>query len=473
MSTASRPTPSMKFELRRCWKRWPRTYRPGDRRDAPVVADLARGVEDGQREPRVAAPVPGGPDDGGDAPRPQVEVVGRAAGDDRTGRYGVEHLRGQPGGVDVRVDAGEELAPALVDGGDGRREVAGEADVGPVDADEAPGQLDAGGLERGQVEVGVVGPADELQRRLAAGGGRVGHLVDGPVQAPDALEPPEDVHAAVAPRQPAVPADGQHDGSPGRGQLVGQLHARGRRADDEHAAVGQPAGVPVAGRHDLRDRRVECRGERGHGGLVAPARGHDDVSGVPRLVGGRHREAVAVEPEAEDGAVLGHGRGGRGRVVVEVGHDLPGRHEAVGVGTGVGPARQPAHPVRAEQPERVPALGPPALGDAAALEHDVVDAALGEAAAHGQAGLAGADDEGVGGAHESLQASRRPAAGGRRWGRRPLGGRAGQPASTSIDTGTPLVTTSNTAERWRDCSTTWRSFSGSSPRTLKRTVICW
>ena len=29
MSTASRPTPSMKLELRRCWKRWPRTYRPG------------------------------------------------------------------------------------------------------------------------------------------------------------------------------------------------------------------------------------------------------------------------------------------------------------------------------------------------------------------------------------------------------------------------------------------------------------
>ena len=41
----------------------------------------------------------------------------------------------------------------------------------------------------------------------------------------------------------------------------------------------------------------------------------------------------------------------------------------------VAPSDQPGsrvHPVRAEDPERVPTLSPPAFGDAATLEHDVV-----------------------------------------------------------------------------------------------------
>ena len=50
--------------------------------------------------------------------------------------------------------------------------------------------------------------------------------------------------------------------------------------------------------------------------------------------------------------------------------------------------------------------------------------------------------------------------------------RRGQPASTSIVTGTRLVMTSNTAERARDCSTISRSFSaGASPLTVNRTLI--
>ena len=107
----------------------------------------------------------------------------------------------------------------------------------------------------------------------------------------------------------------------------------------------------------------------------------------------------------------------------------------------------------------------------------MVDAALGEAAAHGQACLAGADDEGVGVAHRtrSLLRLRSGVADRRVAGR--LGGAAGdpgdQPVSTSTATAMPLVSTSNTAERARDCSTIGAQLLGrASPAIVKLTRIC-
>src|SRR4029078_5552607 len=88
-----------------------------------------------------------------------------------------------------------------------------------VDAGHAPGQFDAASAEGGEIDVAVVGTPDQLQRRFAAGRDRVGQLVDGAVEGPDALQPPEDVHAAVAPWQTAVAADGQHDVAAGPGPL--------------------------------------------------------------------------------------------------------------------------------------------------------------------------------------------------------------------------------------------------------------
>jgi hypothetical protein len=43
----------------------------------------------------------------------------------------------------------------------------------------------------------------------------------------------------------------------------------------------------------------------------------------------------------------------------------------------------------------------PALGDAAALEHDMIDAARRQARAHRKPGLAGADDRNIGASHGS------------------------------------------------------------------------
>lgn len=46
--------------------------------------------------------------------------------------------------------------------------------------------------------------------------------------------------------------------------------------------------------------------------------------------------------------------------------------------------------------QRIPALGPPAFGDALAFKHEVGDAHVGQMFAHGNAGLSPANDEGVG-----------------------------------------------------------------------------
>ena len=73
--------------------------------------------------------------------------------------------------------------------------------------------------------------------------------------------------------------------------------------------------------------------------------------------------------------------------------DLGHRHEAVGIGAVVAIAGQAALPVRRQQPQRVPALAAPGVRHLAALEHDVIDRALAEAAARRQPGVPGADDD--------------------------------------------------------------------------------
>ena len=114
--------------------------------------------------------------------------------------------------------------------------------------------------------------------------------------------------------------------------------------------------------------------------------------------------------------------------------DLGHRHEAVGVVAVVAPAGQPGLPVRREQAERVPALGPPRVRHLTALEDHVVDRALGEAATHRQPGVAGPDDDRGDVASCSAGVRRRT-----------------QPTSTVTLVG--LVMMSNTADRFCDWAT--------------------
>ena len=78
---------------------------------------------------------------------------------------------------------------------------------------------------------------DELKGSHVAGPHDVVDLVVAFIEHTGAVEPPHDVHAPVEPRQPHVPAHGQRHRAPGALNLVGQLDARGGRADHEHSAL--------------------------------------------------------------------------------------------------------------------------------------------------------------------------------------------------------------------------------------------
>jgi hypothetical protein len=165
---------------------------------------------------------------GADALRAQVQVLGHRGDLDRPGPRARPHLARQPRPVDEPVDVVEEAVHRRVRRGDVGGQVVPEPRSVTGDRLEPSDEPDTTGVEHAEVEVprgarGVVA-ADELQRGLPAGGRGVGDVVDGPGQAPGHLEPPEDVHAAVAPRHPGVPADGEGDVPPGAVELVGDLH---------------------------------------------------------------------------------------------------------------------------------------------------------------------------------------------------------------------------------------------------------
>ena len=74
--------------------------------------------------------------------------------------------------------------------------------------------------------------------------------------------------------------------------------------------------------------------------------------------------------------------------------DLRQRPVAIGIVAIIAKARQPALPVGGQQPQRIPSLGAPGMGDLAALQQHMVDRTLREAAAHRETRVPGADDDG-------------------------------------------------------------------------------
>ena len=107
-------------------------------------------------------------------------------------------------------------------------------------------------------------------------------------------------------------------------------------------------------------------------------------------------DAVAVAFGADGGhpGLRPHRRGDGFGVAVDERDDFGDRAVAVRIVAGVAEPRQAALPVGGEQPQRVPALRAPGVGHPPPLENDVVDRALGQTPAHGEPGVAGADDDG-------------------------------------------------------------------------------
>ena len=126
---------------------------------------------------------------------------------------------------------------------------------------------------------------------------------------------------------------------------------------------------------------------------VIAADGEHDAACAQLAVARGDGEAIAVLRDRVHRDALVKRRLETLGIALDVVDDRVLEHEAVGIVTVVGVARQPALPIRGHEAERVPALRAPRRRDAVALEHDVVDAAPGQLPARGKAGLAAADDD--------------------------------------------------------------------------------
>ncbi len=169
------------------------------------------------------------------------------------------------------------------------------------------------------------------------------------------------------------------------------------------------------------------RGEGRNPGIARTAGGRDHGIAAPVPVIGVHLEPVGATTDRLDRDPAPHRRIELPAVPVEELHRVRRGHEPVGVIALVPVAGEHRHPVRGEQPERVPAFVTPRVRHLTALEHHVIDAGPGEVMAHRQTSGAGAHD------HD-----------------RDVHG-PGQARATRTVVG--LVTTSKTAERFCDCAT--------------------
>ena len=234
----------------------------------------------------------------------------RAVRRGRDGRRPAPRRRGRARAMWSSISASIRAQP-LVGRGRGGGQVGGEADAGAVDADQPPGEADAEPLERGQVDVAVVGAADQLQRRLAAG--RV------PGRRPRRWSGRTCRSGRATTRCPCR-------GSGGAGGCGGRRPARRRgrpRASSSASCtpvadapttstppVGQLVGVAVRCGVSCAMAPVEPRRPRpGRAGSVAPSGGDHDVARRATSPSSVLTAKPAVgASERTDGAVLEHRR---------------------------------------------------------------------------------------------------------------------------------------------------------------------
>ena len=209
------------------------------------------------------------------------------------GRLG-DGRRGEPVGRGDRVVHAVGGRP-LVDGVEQAAELeVGElalvpqrpGDLRPTVADtrEPADHLHADAHERVEVVGGPLGGAGELHRGHPASPHEVVHLVVALVEHAGRVHPPVDVATPVHAGSSHVLTDRQGDRPARALELVGDLHAAGRRSHHQHAPLGQLVGVPVARRGERVDRRRHGVGERRHAREVERPRRQHHGEAVPHAL---------------------------------------------------------------------------------------------------------------------------------------------------------------------------------------------
>jgi hypothetical protein len=188
-------------------------------------------------------------------------------------------------------------------------------------------------------------------------------------------------------------------------ELVGNLHPRGRRPDDENTTWPQLCRVAVVlcGDHVDRPEIAVADGGREVRGAVRSGRDHD-VAGPPGApVCDDPIQASRPGPRyVLDGRPLDDRGVERRCVAVEVVGEGVGGQVTVGIRAAIAEAGEAGHPVRGQQVERIPPLTAPPLPHSAAFEDDVLVACGRQQPAHGQPGMSGANDDGVYALHDNL-----------------------------------------------------------------------
>jgi hypothetical protein len=177
------------------------------------------------------------------------------------------------------------------------------------------------------------------------------------------------------------------------------LRAARRGTHDEDPAVSNLGRIAIRLRGQRRDRWRHAGREARHARDVARARGDDDGAAPPLTAVGAQEISRTFTTHRDDGGVRAHRRRDRFRVASDEIDNLRERAVAVRVVADVAKPRQPALPIGREQTQRVPSLAAPALRGFAALEENVVDRTLREAAAHRKACVPRTYDNGGDGRH--------------------------------------------------------------------------
>ena len=169
-----------------------------------------------------------------------------------------------------------------------------------ADPGESADETDPDRRQRVEIERRPRRCADDLQRREPPHPDDVVDLVVALVHHAGVVHPALDVAAPVDARGAHVSADGHRHRAARSVDLVGELDARRRRADHQHATVGELVRVPVRLRRHHVDAGRNVGGEaREMGDVARPGRQHDRRRAPAALVGGDD-VAVRRRPQLGD-----------------------------------------------------------------------------------------------------------------------------------------------------------------------------
>src|SRR6266496_1380053 len=215
--------------------------------------------------------------------------------------------------------------------------------------------------------------------------------------------PPEKVPASIAAGESPMPADREIDAPSRFDQFIGYLAAGATRAHHEDRARQERSGIAVLACVELNDIGGKAGRELRNLWSLIRAGGNHYVSRLQFTVVREDHVAAGlrVRPEREHVDSGSEGRLDPRAVVLDEAQDVILVREPVRVVPSIGVARQLDTPVRELEHERVPPLRAPVFCHPRALQDEVLLAELFQVIAHGETGLAPANNDGLDALHHN------------------------------------------------------------------------